>query len=199
MIESQGDPNRPSIETVIDRRAKLFRNNQFGSQFDNRDFLGLKKQEDDKVKNALRQAQLRQTAIATGSSMGVLRSSVGSSGFTTPLLDTPSGEENLGHLDIERIRAELSEAERIQQQARQATPSTARSDLDEAHRQQLPVGIDFSQSASSSQPATIPATIPAPQPVQQPAESSEDELIPADDTSGRPFQRAIQSWKTLTK
>ena len=39
MIESQGDPNRPSIETVIDRRATIFRNNQFGSQFDNIDFF----------------------------------------------------------------------------------------------------------------------------------------------------------------
>ena len=42
MIESQGDPNRPPIEKIIDRRATLFRNNQFGSQFDNVDFLGLK-------------------------------------------------------------------------------------------------------------------------------------------------------------
>ena len=50
MINEQGDPNRPPIEQVIDRRATLFRNNQFGSQFDKLDFLGLKKQEDDKVK-----------------------------------------------------------------------------------------------------------------------------------------------------
>ena len=39
MIESQGDPNRPSIEQVVDRKATLFRNNQFGSQFDNLDFF----------------------------------------------------------------------------------------------------------------------------------------------------------------
>ena len=50
MIEEQGDPNRPPIDQVIDRRATLFRNNQFGSQFDNVDFLGLEKQEEDKVK-----------------------------------------------------------------------------------------------------------------------------------------------------
>ena len=62
MIEAQGDPNRPPIEQVIDRRATLFRNNQFGSQFDNVDFLGLKKQEEDKVKEDLRQAELRKTA-----------------------------------------------------------------------------------------------------------------------------------------
>ena len=114
MAESQGDPNRPSITEVIDRKATIFRNNQFGSEFDNLDFLGLKKQEEDKVKNELRQAQLRQTAIATGSSTGVLAGSVGSSGFTTPLLDTPSGETYLGHLDKERIQAELAEEERRQ-------------------------------------------------------------------------------------
>ena len=79
MTEAQSDENRPSIEKVIDRRATLFRNNQFGSQFDNIDFLGLKKQEEDRAKE-VRQAQLRQTAISTGSSMGVLTSS----GFTTP-------------------------------------------------------------------------------------------------------------------
>ena len=28
MIEAQGDPNRPSIETVIDRKATIFRNRQ---------------------------------------------------------------------------------------------------------------------------------------------------------------------------
>ena len=97
MIESQGDarqslassrdPNRPSIENIIDRRATIFRNNQFGSQFDNVDFLGLKKQEEDKVKNEMRQVQLRQKAIGTGSSMGVLSatsSSVSASGINTP-------------------------------------------------------------------------------------------------------------------
>ena len=70
MIESQGDPNRPPIEQVIDRRATLLRNNQFGSQFDNQ-LLGLKKQGEDRVNNQLRQTQLRQTAMATGSSMGI--------------------------------------------------------------------------------------------------------------------------------
>ena len=64
MIEAQGDPNRPPIEQVIDRMATLVRNNQFGSQFDNVDFLGLKKQEEDKVKEELRQTQLRQPAMA---------------------------------------------------------------------------------------------------------------------------------------
>ena len=72
MIEDADKENRPPKDKVIDRRATLFRNNQFGSQFDTIDFLGLKKQEEDKVKEEIRQTQLRQTAMATGSSMGIL-------------------------------------------------------------------------------------------------------------------------------
>ena len=69
MIEEQDKENRPPIET-IDRRATLFRNNQFGSQFDNVDVLGLKKQEEDRAKEAVRQAQLRQAGIMAGASSG---------------------------------------------------------------------------------------------------------------------------------
>ena len=113
--------------------------------------------------------------------MGLLTGSVGSSGFTTPLLDTPSGETYLGHLDVERIRAALAEGERRRQQqaqqAQQVTSSTVRTDLDEAHRQQIPAEVDLSQPASSfpigqpsgsSQPATMPA---------QQTHSSEEELF----------------------
>ena len=82
MIEAQGDPNRPSIETVIDRRATIFRNNQFGSQFDNVDFLGLKKQEEDRARDNLRQAQLRNAGIDAGTSTGIMN--LRAMGFETP-------------------------------------------------------------------------------------------------------------------
>ena len=95
MIESQGDPNRLSIESVIDRRATIFRNNQYGSQFDNVDFLGLKKQEEDKVRNELRQAQLRKVGIEKGTSTGVL--AVGSSGFNTPFEVETFGRSRVKH------------------------------------------------------------------------------------------------------
>ena len=72
MISEQDKENRPPVDKVIDRRATLFTNNQFESQFDTIDFLGLKKQEEDKVKEELQQTQIRQTAMATGSSMGFL-------------------------------------------------------------------------------------------------------------------------------
>ena len=133
MIEAQSDENRPPIETAIDRRATLFRNNQFGSQFDNIDFLGLKKQEEDRAKEEVRQAQLRQTAISTGSSMGVLTSS----GFTTPaeVYEATDDDDDMTSEEATRIRAEMERYLQRQQQAQQASASSSRSDLDEAHRQ----------------------------------------------------------------
>ena len=87
----------------------MFRNNQFGSQFDNVDFLGLKKQEEDKVKEDLRQAELRKTAMATGSSMGVLsydgRTPVGAynaDGFETP--DSDDYRMSLDQINISKSR-----------------------------------------------------------------------------------------------
>ena len=119
MIEEQGDPNRPPIDQVIDRRATLFRNNQFGSQFDNVDFLGLEKQEEDKVKEDLRQAELRKTAMATGSSMGVLsydgRTPVGA--YNADGFETPDSDDYRMTLDqINRVRAELDAGLQRQQE-----------------------------------------------------------------------------------
>ena len=139
MIESQGDVTRPSIESVIDRRATLFRNNQFGSQFDTVDFLGLKKQEEDKVKNEMRQAQLRQSAISTGSSMGVL--SARSSGFNTPLAVELMDGQELSADEIARIQAEMEAHVEMMRGARQRTISSVSSDLADVHRQTLPVGV----------------------------------------------------------
>ena len=151
MIESQGDPNRPPIEKIIDRRATIFRNNQFGSQLDNVDFLGLKKQEEDKLKEEMRQTQLRQTAIARGTSVGMLnaQTSVSSSmpsGATTPFLDvgsTPS-ESEVPSLAIEQIDAIRAELERHNQFIRNTSSSTANeasSELREVGDQEIPDGV----------------------------------------------------------
>ena len=154
MIEAQGDPNRPPIEQVIDRRATLFRNNQFGSQFDNVDFLGLKKQEEDKVKEDLRQAELRKTAMATGSSMGVLsydgRTPVDA--YNADGFETPDSDDYRMSLDqINRVRAELDAGLQRQQEAQRASSSTVRSDLDEAHSQSLPVGVPVHSIATDEE------------------------------------------------
>ena len=154
MINEQGDPNRPPIEQVIDRRATLFRNNQYGSQFDNVDFLGLKKQEEDRVKNELRQTQLRQTAMATGSSMGILNyggitplGSYNADGFETP----DSDDYRMTAEQILRIRAELEAGEKRQREAQQASSSSARSDLSDATSQSLPAGIPIHSMATDQE------------------------------------------------
>ena len=147
MIEAQGDENRPSIETVIDRRATLFRNNQFGSQFDNIDFLGLKKQEEDRAKEEVRQAQLRQAGIMAGTSSGTL--TIRTSGFSTPaevdgdfVYETMDGDE-LSIEEATKIRAEMERYLQRQREAQQEIASSVASDLDEAHRQTLPAGVEF--------------------------------------------------------
>ena len=165
MIESQGDPNRPSIEKVIDRRATLFRNNQFGSQFDNVDFLGLK----NKVKNELRQTQLRQTAMATGSSMGVL--SATSSGFNTPLaIELLDGQE-LSSDEITRIQAEMEAHNQRTQEARERVVSSASSDLADVHSQSLPAGVPVHSMASDVASDTMPEL----QPIDGAGEEQEEE------------------------
>ena len=179
MIEAQGDPNRPPIEQVIDRRATLFRNNQFGSQFDNVDFLGLKKQEEDKVKEDLRQAELRKTAMATGSSMGVLsydgRTPVGA--YNADGFETPDSDDYRMSLDqINRVRAELDAGLQRQQEAQQASSSTVRSDLDEAHSQSLPVGVPVHSIATDEEEEMPPLETPT-----EVAEEGEEEEEATDD------------------
>ena len=175
MINEQGDPNRPPIEQVIDRRATLFRNNQFGSQFDNVDFLGLKKQEEDKVKNELRETQLRQTAMATGSSMGIL-----SYGGLTPVgaynadgFETPDSDDyRMTAEQISRIRAELEAGERRQREAEQASSSSARSDLSSVTSQSLPAGVPIHSMATDEE--EMP-------PLETPTEVAEEEEEEEDD------------------
>ena len=142
MVEAQGDENRPPIDKIIDRRATLFRNNQFGSQFDNIDFLGLKKQEEDRAKGNVRQAQLREAGITARASTGTL--AMGTGGFMTPLevyeaMDN-DGDEMTSE-EMTRIRAEMERYLQRQREAQQASATSARTDLDVAHRQSLPVGV----------------------------------------------------------
>ena len=142
MIEAQSDENRPPIDRITDRRATLFRHNQFGSQFDNIDFLGLKKQEEDRAKENVRQAQLREAGITARASTGTL--AIGTGGFMTPLevyeaMDNDGDE--MTNEEMTRIRAEMERYLQRQREAQQASATSARTDLDVAHRQSLPVGV----------------------------------------------------------
>ena len=186
MIEDADKENRPPIDKVIDRRATLFRNNQFGSQFDNLDFEELKKQEEDKVKNELRQTQLRQTAMATGSSKGIL-----SYGGRTPLgaynadgFETPDSDDyRMTAEQINRIRAELEAGERRQREAQQASSSSARSDLSDATSQSLPAGVPIHSMATDKD---LP---PLETPTEVAEEEEEEEEHDDDETQVPPQSR----------
>ena len=176
MVEAQGDENRPPIDKIIDRRATLFRNNQFGSQFDNIDFLGLKKQEEDRAKENVRQAQLREAGITARASTGTL--AMGTGGFMTPLevyeaMDN-DGDEMTSE-EMTRIGAEMERYLQRQREAQQASATSARTDLDVAHRQSLPAGVNIDGEDDTPPLVNI-----------EEGEEEEDfdddpELIPADD------------------
>ena len=177
LINQQGDENRPSIETVIDRRATLFRNNQFGSQFDNVDFLGLKKQEESKVKEELRQTQLRQTAMATGSSMGILsygdRTPVGA--YNADGYETPDSDDYRMTLEqINRVRTELETHKQRRRDAQQASSSAVSSDLDEAHSQSLPAGVTVHSIATDEEQEEEMPPLETPTEVAEEGEEEED-------------------------
>ena len=176
MIEAQGDENRPSIETVIDRRATKLRNNQFGSQFDNIDFLGLKKQEEDRAKEATRQAQLRQTAIMAGASS---MSGFTSSGFSTPaeVYEAMDGDDEVTSEEATRIRAEMERYLQRQQQAQEDIASSVSSDLGEAHRQTFPAGVEFHRMDTGGTDDLPPLIdIPPETRLQQPSSSTSGTL-----------------------
>ena len=196
MTEDADKENRPPIDKIIDRRATLFRNNQFGSQLDNIDFLGLKKQEEDRAKEDVRQAQLRQTGIMARTSTGA--SSIRTSGFTTPaeVYEMDDGDDMTSE-EATRIRAEIERYLQRQQQAQQTSSSTARSDLDVAHRQSLPVGMNIDEEEEELPPLETPTEI-----AEEDEEDDEDEeLIPDDEmkTPSRKHKTTIDYDENINK
>ena len=200
MIESQGDPNRPPIEKIIDRRATIFRNNQFGSQFDNVDFLGLKKQEEDKLKEEMRQTQLRQTAIATGTSVGMLNARA--SGTSTPMsFDTAPSVREFTNEEMDRMAMELQRYAQMQEERLRQSGARASTDLDEAHRQSLPVGV-----MDEDEEEDMPPLVDIEEGEEEEEFDDDPELIPADDdettkapTQARKHKETIDYSTKLTK
>ena len=180
MIENQGDENRPPIEKIIDRRATLFRNNQFGSQFDNIDFLGLKKQEEDKVKNDLRRAQLNHHGVMNGVSTAIagMQTSGTTSGYDTPLevYEGMEQEEDMYPDYIQDLDGALRRLRLIQEQRQDI--EDVKSDLDDVHHQSLPEGVPIhSMDVPVQSNQGYPPPLPAPPP--QAEESEEEEELTA--------------------
>ena len=198
MIESQGDPNRPSIEQVIDRKATLFRNNQFGSQFDNLDFLGLKKQEEDRAKENLRDAQLKKAGIEAGTSTGLrdinLRGFVEpslASGLSTPTIvneDTMLRPEPTPQ-ELQEIRGQLLAYDDLMRVAMEKVRSRTQSDLSEVHSQNLPAGVPV-HSIATDEEDDLPPLVNIEEGEEEDDFEDDPELIPAseDETTKAPGQ-----------
>ena len=201
LINQQGDENRPPIENIIDRRATLFRNNQFGSQFDNVDFLGLRKQEEDKVKEELRQTQLRQTAMATGSSVGTLscggRTPVGA--YNADGFETPDSDYRMTAEQINRTRAELEFGARRQQEAQQASSSSsARSDLSDVTSQSLPAGIPIHSMVTDDEQELPPLETPTEVAEEDEEEDDDETQVPPQSRKHKEtidYNENIDRWK----
>ena len=107
----------------------------------------MKKQEEDRARENLRQAQLKNAGIEAGTSTGMMN--LRAMGFETPevieddfVYETMDGDE-LTVEEATKIRAEMERYIQRQQETQQETASSARSDLDEAHRQSIPAGVDM--------------------------------------------------------
>ena len=186
MIQDADKENRPPIEKIIDRRATFFRNNQFGSQFDNIDFLGLKKQEEDRAKEEARQATLRHAGIVAGTSTAT--SSIPATGFITPsAVYEVDDADDMTSEEATRIRAEMERYLQRQEQASQRTAGRARSDLDEVHSQSVPEGVPVHSIATDEEEEDMP-------PLESVEEGEEEEDFEDDEEID--FNTDINYWRT---
>ena len=146
----------------------------------------MRKQEEDKVKEELRQTQLRQTAMATGSSVGILsyggRTPVGA--YNADGFETPDSDYRMTAEQINRIRAELELGARRQQEAQQASSSSARSDLSDATSQSLPAGIPIHSMVTDDEDSPRDELPP----LETPTEVAEEEEEEDDDETQVPPQ-----------
>ena len=144
-------------------------------------------------------------AMATGSSIGVLSyagrspaAAYNADGF----VEMPDSEDyRMTAWQANRIRAELEAGERRQQESRQASSSSARSDLSDATSQSLPAGIPIHSMATDEEEDMPPLETPT-----QVAEEEEEEGEDYDDETQVPshsrkhkgaigYNDKISSWK----
>ena len=133
-------------------------------------FLGLKKQEEDKLKNELRQAELKKQAIETGSSMGVLAATSSrvsdTNSYKTPLSERDDDAEAMLEFrdNFQRFKQEqeneakdrimaamLGDTERYREMVRKQNfeiSEMAKNDLVDVHSQSLPAGVSVHSMAS---------------------------------------------------
>ena len=192
MIEEEELKAKPSIENVIDRKATIFRNNQYGGRFDNSDLIGLKKQEKMTQLKMLKLATMKEEMANDPdrerfSSQGAGRLPVYEEGYITP---HPTEDEFDTDFAL-RMEQELREYDERQRQIRDFDIHDVDDMLSVVSAQQLPQGIEHyigtpqqifetpRYTSSSETEGQLPPLedmdeqLPSPS-SQQPAQSSEN-------------------------
>ena len=135
MVEEEELKVKPSIENVIDRKASIFRNNQYGGRFDNPDLVGLQKQEQMRQLQMMKQATMREAMIADPDRLRFGTQT----GFQTPATIT---ETSVDEDFMLRMEQELNDYIERQRQQREFDRSDADEMLSIVSSQQLPEGVE---------------------------------------------------------
>ena len=129
--------------------------------------------------------------------------SIGSSCFPTPAEVYDMDDDEMTSEEAARIRAEIKRYLQRQQQAKQQTSSTARSDLDVAHRQSLPAGIEFHRrntgGTDEMPPLEAPTEIAEEEEEEEEEEFEDDEEEMPKTTQKRKHKETIDHSTKITK
>ena len=158
MIEEEELKVKPSIESIIDRKASIFRNNQYGGRFDNPDLVGLQKQEQMRQLKMLKEATMREAMFNDPDRFRFGQPP--QAGFQSPILQPPLPEVSD---DFQRFRMELLLG-RVQdrlQQVRQGNREMADEMLSAVSQEELPQGVEQFMMATPPQTFESPPLSPA--------------------------------------
>ena len=139
MIEEEELKVKPSLENVIDRKATIFRNNQYGGRFDNPDLVGLQKQEQMRQLQMLKRASMTEAMFNDPDRARFRPQPAPPLGFETP--------QSVRDIDIDedfmmRMEQQLNEYVERQQQLQDIDRRDADEMLSVVSAQQFPKGVE---------------------------------------------------------
>ena len=179
MIEEEELKVKPSIENVIDRKATIFRNNQYGGRFDNPDLVGLQKQEQMRQLQMLKRASMTEAMFNDPDRARFRPPPAPQAGFQSPIPPLPPPPEVSD--DFQRFRVELLLG-RVQdrlEQVRQGNREMADEMLSAVSQEELPQGVEQFMMATPTQTFETPPLSPASQTGEQlPPIQTMDERLP---------------------
>ena len=156
MITDEELKMKPSIEDVIPFKATLYRNNQYGSRFDNNDITGLRQQEELRSLKMAQQQKMREGMFHNPDRTRFDRND----GFRTP-------QENIldNRDDQELFRIRMENFMRVEEMRRQGLLGRDRGMVDDmlsaVSHQDLPQGVEMFMTPSVQSVMSSPELIPA--------------------------------------